>query len=77
MSKFDVGHREAQPLPKVKIRLIRLLFLLTWSVDELRFSDELLLAELTSDEVLLREVLKLADPTMSSRRTSQSGDVVW
>lgn len=69
----------AQPLPKVKIRLIRLFFLLAESVDELRFSDELLLVELVelaSDDVLFREVLKLAAPTISSRRTSQSGEVV-
>lgn len=72
LSRFN-----AQPLPKVKIRLIRLLFLLACSADELRFSEELLLVELTSDEVLLREALKLAAPTISSSRTSQSGEVVW
>jgi len=38
--------------------------------DELRFSEELLLPELASDDVLLREELKLATPMMSSSRTS-------
>jgi hypothetical protein len=60
-----------QPRPNVKIRLIRLFFLLTLSLDdELRFSDELLLVELASEDVLLREPLKPVAPTISSRRTS-------
>lgn len=72
------GLQNGQPRPKVKILLNRLPFLLLWLLtDVLKFSEELLLAELASEDVRLRGLLKLAAPTMSSRRTSESGEVVW
>lgn len=67
--------------PKLRILLMRFVFLVASLVVEgLKFSVELLLPALASEDVRLRPALylsKLAAPTMSFSRTSESGDVVW
>jgi len=72
--------RIAQRRPRFNILLNRLVLVLVWLSDdelddELKFSEELLLLELASDDVLLREVLRLLAAMMSSRRTSYSEGV--
>jgi len=68
----------AQRRPRLSNLLIRFVFLLaSLDVDELRFSDELLLPELASDDVRLRGAfLKSAVLMMSSNLTSDFSDVV-
>lgn len=58
--------------------LIRFDFLLlSFDGEVVKFSEELLLPELASDEVRLRTaLLKFAAPMISSSLTSDSGDVV-
>ena len=77
--RLQVGAFHRQRRPRLSILLIRLVFLLeSVLVEGLKFSEELLLPEeLASEDVLRRYALKSAAPTISSSRTSQSGEVVW
>lgn len=63
-------------MPNILLLLL-VFFLSTLLLVEVRFSDELLLAaELASDDVRAREVLKSAVPMISSSLTSDPGEVV-